>query len=358
MKKTFKNIFGFKAFSVLLSLSLLFGALWCVPAFAEDEGTKVNVWDGKSAEFTEGEGSGTEADPYKISNGGQLYNMAKSEGKDSSGKALYYEITSDIYLNDVNSGSYTNDWVIKLYSNDAYRFIGNVDGNCHTVYGLYSNNKWKSRIALFPYLGANAAVKNIRLSNAKLTTTVDSKVYIGGIAAQVMGANVTVSGCSLESSEITALAANSVIGGIIASAEGNAPVVNNCAFIGTLNKAGTAVTAGGIVGLAYSNNAKVRNCYSVGSFPVYADNATNIQKYTCENLYTNISAENSDIKTKIAEYSKLASLKATVDGYATVLTTEQMTGENARTHMVGFDFDNIWEVTASYPTLRAIVKNP
>ncbi|MBQ2286313.1 MAG: hypothetical protein II252_03270, partial [Clostridia bacterium] len=80
MKKTFKNIFGFKAFSVLLSLSLLLGALWCVPAFAEDEGTKVNVWDGKSADFTEGDGSA--AKPYKITNGGQLYNMAKSEGKD------------------------------------------------------------------------------------------------------------------------------------------------------------------------------------------------------------------------------------------------------------------------------------
>mgnify|MGYP003548515903 CR=1 FL=1 len=127
MKKTFKNIFGFKAFSVLLSLSLLFGALWCVPAFAE-EGTTAEVWNGKSAEFTKGEGSGTKEDPYKISNGGQLYNMAKSEGKDSSGKALYYEITSDIYLNDVNSGSYTNDWVKNVYSNDNYRFIGTVDG--------------------------------------------------------------------------------------------------------------------------------------------------------------------------------------------------------------------------------------
>ena len=111
----------------ILVISIIASAVVCnftvnnISAFAAAE-----IWDGKSADFTEG--SGTEADPYKISNGGQLYNMAKSEGKDSSGNALYYEITSDIYLNDVNSGSYTNDWVIKLYSNDNYRFIGTVDG--------------------------------------------------------------------------------------------------------------------------------------------------------------------------------------------------------------------------------------
>lgn len=341
----------------ILVVSIIASAVVCnftvnnISAFAAAE-----IWDGKSAEFTEGDG--TAANPYKIKNGGQLYKMAQSEGKDSSGKALYYEITEDIYLNDVNSGSYTNDWVKNVYSNDNYRFIGTVDGNCHTVYGLYANNKWKNRIALFPYLGANAAVKNIRLSNAKLTTTLDSKVYIGTVAAQVKGANVTVSGCSSESSEIMALNASSVVGGIIASAESSAPVIENCAFIGTLNKAGAAVTAGGIVGLAYSNNAKVRSCYSVGSFPIFSDNATNIQKYTCENLYTNVSAENSDIKTKIAEYSTVASLKTKVDGYSAVLTDAQMQGESARTNMSGLDFDNIWEITSSYPTLRAVVKNP
>lgn len=342
MKKTIKNIFGFKAFSVLLSLSLLLGALWCVPAFAE-EGTTAEVWDGTAATEFDG-GDGTEANPYKISDGAELYYMVSS-----GGNSAYYEITEDIYLNDI-SKEYTNDWVSKIYSSDNYRFLGTVDGKGHTIYGLYSNNGYKNRIGLFPYLGAGAVVKNIRISNAKLLTKVNSKVLMGTIVGQIGGSDVTVSNCFVDSVELTANTSDSIVGGIIGNTSSNKTSIENCGFVGTIKKVNTEILAGGIVADTGTStqNAAITNCYSIGAYPVNASNATNIQGYKCGKLYSDVTAEN------ITGYSSYPDwLKTRVSAYATVLTTNDMTGANAKVKMTNFDFYTAWQaVENGYPVPR------
>ncbi len=342
MKKTIKNIFGFKAFSVLLSLSLLLGALWCVPAFAE-EGTTAEVWDGTAATEFDG-GDGTEANPYKISNGGQLYTMVKS-----GGNSAYYEITEDIYLNDI-SNEYTNDWVDKIYDSDSYRFLGTVDGKGHTIYGLYSNNGNKNRIGLFPYLGAGSTVKNIRISNAKLTTTVNGTVLMGAIAGQIGGTNVTISNCLVDSAELAANTTGSTVGGLIGNTAGNVISITNCGFSGTLKKAGAETYAGGIVANTGTGtvNATISNSYSIGAFPVEAPNATNIQGYKCQKLYSD---KTSDCITGYTSYPDW--LKTRVTAYATVLSADEMTGANAKVKMTAFDFYTTWQaVENGYPVPR------
>ncbi len=342
MKKTIKNIFGFKAFSVLLSLSLLLGALWCVPAFA-DEGTAVNVWDGTAATEFDG-GDGTDANPYKISNGGQLYTMVKS-----GGNSAYYEIIEDIYLNDI-SNEYTNDWVDKIYDSDSYRFLGTVDGKGHTIYGLYSNNGNKNRIGLFPYLGAGSTVKNIRISNAKLTTTVNGTVLIGAIAGQIGGTNVTISNCLVDSAELAANTTGSTVGGLIGNTAGNVISITNCGFSGTLKKAGAETYAGGIVANTGIGTVKatISNSYSIGAFPVEAPNATNIQGYKCQKLYSD---KTSDCITGYTSYPDW--LKTRVTAYATVLSADEMTGANAKVKMTAFDFYTTWQaVENGYPVPR------
>lgn len=343
MKKTIKNIFGFKAFSVLLSLSLLLGALWCVPAFAEDEGTAVNVWDGTAAAEFDG-GDGTEANPYKISNGSQLYTMVKS-----GGNSAYYEITEDIYLNDI-SNEYTNDWVDKIYDSDSYRFLGTVDGKGHTIYGLYSNNGNKNRIGLFPYLGAGSTVKNIRISNAKLTTTVNGTVLMGAIAGQIGGTNVTISNCLVDSAELAANTTGSTIGGLIGNTAGKVISITNCGFSGTLKKAGAETYAGGIVANTSTGtvNVTISNSYSIGAFPVEAPNATNIQGYKCQKLYSD---KTSDCITGYTSYPNW--LKTRVTAYAKVLSADEMTGANAKVSMTAFDFYTTWQaVENGYPVPR------
>lgn len=337
MKKTIKNIFGFKAFSVLLSLSLLLGALWCVPAFA-DEGTAVNVWDGTAAAEFDG-GDGTEANPYKISNGKQLFKMMNDMGKDADGNALYYELTNDVVLSDDTTAK---NWVPNNSDGDAgYTFLGHLDGKGYDVIGLYYSATTRARVALIPRMGANSSVKNINIIGANINAKAGNS-YAAAITADLRGAGVVISNCFVDSG--SSFTATSKLGGIVASVGANVPSVSNCGFVGTLKKSdGTTVTSGGIIGLAWSKNAKVSNCYSVGTFPVSADNANNIKAYTCTNVYTNISAENSDI----------ANFKTTIDAYATVLKTEEMTGVSAKANMSKFNFYTAWQaVENGYPVPR------
>ena len=337
MKKTIKNIFGFKAFSVLLSLSLLLGALWCVPTFAE-EGTTAEVWDGTAATEFDG-GDGTEANPYKISNGKQLFKMMNDMGKDADNNALYYELTNDVVLSDDTTAE---NWVPNNSSSDnGYSFLGHLDGKGYDVIGLYYSATTRARVALIPRMGANSSVKNINIIGANIDAKAGSS-YAAAITADLRGAGVVISNCFVDSG--SSFTATSKLGGIVASVGANVPSVSNCGFVGTLKKSdGTTVTSGGIIGLAWTKNAKVSNCYSVGTFPVSADNANNIKAYTCTNVYTNISAENSDI----------ADFKTTIDAYATVLKTEEMTGVSAKANMSKFNFYTAWQaVENGYPVPR------
>jgi len=64
----------------------------------------VTVWDGSVATGFAG-GTGTESDPYLISNGSQLAHLAQlvnAAGGNAAYNAstVYYQLTNDIYLND------------------------------------------------------------------------------------------------------------------------------------------------------------------------------------------------------------------------------------------------------------------
>ena len=355
MKKTIKNIFGFKAFSVLLSLSLLLGALWCVPAFAEDEGTAVNVWDGKSAEFTEGTGS--ETDPYKITNGGQLFNMMTSQGKDADGNGLYYEITKDIDLGGESGG---NNWKIvntaATVTDGTYSFTGHLDGKGHTIKGMYlAAGTDIARAAFIPRMGKDSSVQNVNIIGADITS--GGSGYAAAITADVVDTGVTIKNCYVDStSKIKGL---SLTGGIIANVKNLKPAISNCAFLGTLlDKDGNALKEGGISANTGSDSAKatISNCYSVGTFPVSANSATNIQGYTCKNVYTDIAVKDTAVQTIIDSLSGTTKtrIENMVNGYANVLdTADKMFGANAKVNMTAFDFYTTWQaVENGYPVPR------
>ncbi|MEE1330706.1 MAG: hypothetical protein U0K18_05805, partial [Acutalibacteraceae bacterium] len=328
-----------------------FDKVWSITETYPEPRTVVindNVWNGKSEDFEDGDG--TKKNPYQIKTGGQLFKMMTSQGKDADAKALYYTIKNDIYLNDVDNGVYTNDWVNNESVNDNYRFIGNVDGNGNTIYGLYASNGNKSRMGLFPYLGEGAVIRNIRISDSSLNSTVAGTSYIGAIVGQIAGNNVEISGCAVENTTVSAKTETSVVAGIIGNAYGKADIsVTNCKFVGTLKKNNTEVKAGGIVGRQWSNPVKLNYCYSIGSFPINADNPSNIQQFVCKNIYSDVKAEDAGITC----YNDCPdTLKTAIGTWVTVLTSEQMTGENAKENMQGFEWGRIWETAdGTYPVL-------
>ncbi len=141
-----------KPIALIMALALLFAAL---PALSLADGPA--VWDGGVAESYSG-GSGTENDPYLISNGSELALLASRVNSGESTDGLYFLQTADICLNDTaNYESWSaenapsNVWTpigIPLYSENweedpvldiSLSFLGNYDGGSHTVYGLYVN---------------------------------------------------------------------------------------------------------------------------------------------------------------------------------------------------------------------------
>ena len=105
------------------------------------------VWDGSVATSFAG-GSGTQDDPYLISNGAELAYLAQITNEDADGSLTrdkFFKLTADIVLNrDVLNDDFTlngipaNVW--QPIGEPNHKFFGNFDGGKHRIYGPYMPN--------------------------------------------------------------------------------------------------------------------------------------------------------------------------------------------------------------------------
>lgn len=124
------------------------------------------TWNGNSETNYFG-GSGTESDPYLISNAEQLalMNNQVNQGVNTS---CYFSLIDDILLNDMtdfqdwNVNPPQNNWV--PIGNENCKFSGTFDGNGHTITGLYINSKSTGN-GLFG-VTEKATIKNLTVKNA------------------------------------------------------------------------------------------------------------------------------------------------------------------------------------------------
>ncbi len=127
-----------KLFACLLVLAFVLSAI-PVSAVAPMENP---VWDGSVADGFAG-GTGTAADPYQIADGSQLAYLAQQVNGGTTYQETYFVLTADIRLNDTSdlenweTTAPANLWTpIGSYS-DWNLFAGNLNGNGHTVSGIY-----------------------------------------------------------------------------------------------------------------------------------------------------------------------------------------------------------------------------
>ena len=173
------------ALAVLVACNTLFSSV-----SAEETS---NVWDGTAA--TEPSGSGEADNPYLIANGENLrwlLNQITSKSHTTVGAfdsapttfGKFYKLTNDIYLNDVSSekwyeGDSLHSWDYgnnsSVLGNPAnFPFLGTLDGDGHTINGLYCNSD-AQYVSLFPSIGTNAVVKNLKIANSYIKTTYETK---------------------------------------------------------------------------------------------------------------------------------------------------------------------------------------
>lgn len=129
-------------------------------------------------------GSGTQADPYKISSQADLEQLARdvnSEGNEGNYdanryKGKYFKLTNDIAL--------TGNWA-PIGTSTFYVFAGNFDGDGHIISNLTINQtegfSYVSGLFGYVYTGR---ISNLHLTNVN---TNSNAVNVGTIAAYTYG---------------------------------------------------------------------------------------------------------------------------------------------------------------------------
>ncbi len=226
-------------------------------------------------------GSGSQANPYKISTIEHLNNISLYPN-------AHYILISDITLPQVQGGQSN---FMPLFD-DETMFNGSLNGNGKTIYNLTIFNTDTFYIGLFACIGADGSVTGLTLEDVNL----QGINYIGGIAGYALG---PVTDCTV-SGEITYIPRNNYnvfLGGIAGRAENS---VNGCSTevaIVAEEVVGT-VYAGGIVGYyAYEmNNAETFiSVFAVGDITLTTNVNSNINSevyaggiFACTNNATNI----------------------------------------------------------------------
>ena len=268
-----------KTVAIVLSVMLVF--CFSSFAFADDldiAAAPVHIWDG-SADTSWFSGAGT----YHITTPEQLAGMWKLHAQnEETFKGTTILIDNDLYLN-ANSEDYLswgksapeNEWDPIGYKMTSLKdFAADIDGQGHTIYGMYVNALKSDRVeygGVFGYY-SGGSVKNLNVSqsyvigegykgaalligavegtyveNCSTSGYVLSNGYGAGGIAGTMGINHKNSVIENCTSDATVDANNiSYAGGILGEISNYAGTVEECTFTGKVINGSYAV--GGIVG--------------------------------------------------------------------------------------------------------------
>lgn len=185
-------------------------------------------------------GMGTEEDPYQIRTAQQLENIGKSPSS-------HFVLASDIDLNSYLY-EYGNGW------EPIDNFKGNINGNNHTISGIWIIRNSTDYIGLFKTI-ESATITNLILKIADKGLA--GKSLVGGICGEIY--NSTITGCSV----LGSISGFDYVGGIVGYSRGNS-YIKQCYYNGTLS--GSNNQNGTVSGICGSGNVEIAECYSEGSF--------------------------------------------------------------------------------------------
>lgn len=201
-------------------------------------------WDGTVADGFAG-GTGTQADPYLISNGEELAYLSAQVASGNAFAGKYVTLAANLDMGNV---------AFTPIGSDARRFAGSFDGAYHTIDNLLVSQT-TDYAGLFGCLDTGATVRRLTVRGS-----ISGRGYVGGIAGQADSA--TIEACA-NYATVTGTSRN--VGGIVGRLNGKSAArstVLRCANFGTISN-GTNNFSAGIVGTAYYTT--LSECYNVGS---------------------------------------------------------------------------------------------
>lgn len=203
----------------------LFVGMFPVAVFASEESKESVGWEGAIASGFSA-GSGTESNPYQISNAAELAFLAKSVNEGNSYANTYFELIEDIDLQEAK-------WLPIGTSNTM--FAGIFDGKEHLITNL-SIDSSTNDIGLFGRISDLSNVSNINFSMPDIS----GMQNVGTVAGINYG---KIANCQVEGGKITG---ETQVGGIVGA---TCNEVLDCTVIET-NIEGNGNSIGGIIGCA------------------------------------------------------------------------------------------------------------
>ena len=275
-------------------------------------------WTGRIAEvFRSGEG--TKENPYKIDAPEYFALMLYMDATD-----LYFELTADIIINDTSAENWKDSARRWFTSQDVKAFAGTLEGNGHTVYGLFYDDVLANVSAgLIPVKGSGN-VNNVVVADSYINGSDNAVVgaIIGSIANNA-SKPIVMQGNTVTNTVV--IDGKAIAGGIVGKGGNSILRMSNCNSQVVIKSSGTS---GGLVGVT-TDGTSVKYSVSVGNAPVGNTDAKNIV-----NVYTNVNTKTNGVIT---------------------LSDEQMTGEATKENMAELDFDKFWKTTDSYPVINGTV---
>lgn len=279
-----------------------------------------NTWNGLGdSSFG---GYGTVYSPYVVRNAGQLAYIISNFGRDSG---YYVQLANDIAVNDLDkinwktgvpeegytpirwfSGENTNGNSYIGNGGKESSWRGNLNGNGHTVSGIwYPSDTTSTASGLIPS-ATDAAITNLTVDDSYIV----SDRYAGVFVAWSEGATGTVQISGVRAGENALLKSSSLytkhdtkgFGGIVGYMTNNG-ALNNCIFEGKIVESRISPAyLQGLIGNYWSANITVNGCYSLGYSPSRQSDSSHSGKITVTGSYYDTAHK--DAKTD-SQYTKI-----------------------------------------------------
>ncbi len=299
-------------------------------------------WDGSVASGI-AKGAGTKDAPYYIESAAE-FAYALSEG---AGRGYYYQLSCDIYLNDVSA----NDWMLNKNNNAWFTgnsFNGHLDGNGYCVYGLWIDPTEPPDQAGLVAWFSGGSITNLGL---RYSFIIGNKQAGGFVGRAMQGDLKQIKNCFVDESVYVWVNSGEACGGILgyAYSYGGATAsieFENCYSKAQLYNGNTDKhrRANGIVGVSYDCGYSMKNCLAVNASPYYGPYDRWIS-----DVVTKGGIKASEVYKNVYGTENSAQEK---ESWTTV-SLDSIKGENAKTTLKGFDFNNTWQTVAGgTPKLR------
>lgn len=321
----------------------------------------------------------------------RLYEPVSGDGSQEIAGDMFFDqmvnLTSDIVLNEGDAST----WATTAPANKGWLPIGGeranaatgsgfdgiFDGKGHTVSGLYyAGADDHLGAGLFGYVGrdSNAIIQNITVENFY----VKGGLSVGGIVGHARR-GVNLENCYAKNGSVTAVdtQAGGLVGGAFSVASAkycgvenvNINTLNRSAgFFGAINNLTLEVTdsyvigskikmtgsdAGVIVGLCNNSSIKVTNVYStlaIEVVPATPAEGEEAPEQRVGLVFAGGGSSGSAPSATVSGFYYVDSIGDTATGKDTegvsAVELDAIKGENAKTALLGFDFDTVWVTVA------------